>query len=231
MYKRQHQFGPRDYVDDPRNPGHSTSYDRGHGLVDVTAALAAVLGRASSSGPGCPSPIVDPEGDAVDVVFETGLPREASAKGLDVTRAWVSTHPLTGDLTFAVRLADLGELPPPGATGEYLRYRFVYDGTLYQVQMERIGGAGGVLVGFRLQTDAPPRASVAGALVGKFDVAADIVWARVPRNAFAAWKPTLGLVDKGDVLSSLEVVTNRAYGAATLPTDTARNGCPYIVGS
>jgi len=226
-----HQFGPRDYVADPRNPGHSTSYDRGHGLVDVTAALATVLDRPSSSGPACPSPIVDPEGDAVDAYFKTGLPREASAKGLDVTRAWVSTHPLTGDLTFAVRLADLGELPPPGATGEDLRYRFVYDGTQYQVQMERLGGVGAVRVRFRLQTNWTPSASVADALVGKFDVAADTVWARVPRNAFAAWNLTLGLVDKGDVLSSLEVVTNRSYGTAFLATDTARNGCPYIVGS
>jgi serine protease AprX len=40
-----HQFGLPDYVADPRNPDHATSFDRGHGLVDVAAALASILKR------------------------------------------------------------------------------------------------------------------------------------------------------------------------------------------
>lgn len=40
-----YQFGPPDYVQDPRNPDHSTSFDRGHGLIDLAAALASVLAR------------------------------------------------------------------------------------------------------------------------------------------------------------------------------------------
>jgi len=36
----------------------------------------------------------------------------------------VSTDPATGALTFAARLADLGELPPVAAVGEYLHCYF-----------------------------------------------------------------------------------------------------------
>lgn len=235
-----HQFGTADYVADPRNPNHATSFDRGHGLIDVTAALASVLSRPAPEGPRCAGAgvVVDPEGDATSIIVSTGLPSAVSEKGLDITRAWVSTDPFNGALTFAVRLADLGELPPAGAPGEYLRFSFIYRGAPYEVGMERLGGASEVSVRFHLQTagGATDRVIIADNLDGSFDHVADVVRAVVPADAFNAWDPALPAIGNGDALSGLGLVANRPYGSrpagpAFLTADSAQGGCPHIVGS
>ena len=232
-----YQFGTADYVSDPTNPNHTTSFDRGHGLVDVTAALAAALERPApywSCGTG---DIVDPEGDATALAEETGL-SPPSADGLDITRAWVSTDPTTGALTFAVRLADLGELPPAAAVGEYLRFYFTYAGAPYEVHMQRLGGAAEASVRFHLQTagSAIDRVIVADDLAGSFDHVADVVRAVVPASAFNDWNPAVPVVVDGDLLTGLQVTSNRPHGnrpagPAFLIADTAKGACPHIVGS
>jgi subtilisin family serine protease len=226
-----YQFGPDDYVTDPRNPNHTTSFDRGHGLVDVTAALAAALNRPAPAGPVCDGSgvINDPEGDATDVLVPTGLPAAASEKALDITRAWISTDPSTGNLTFAVRLADLGELPPSGAIGEYFYFIFTYNRIPYELHMERIGGVTETIVRFRLTSEFAGNV-IADGLQGDFDHRGDIVWAVVPPDAFNAWDPALPVIANGDMLGYFQVLAQRR-SLLGLMADTARGECPYIVGS
>jgi serine protease AprX len=237
-----YQFGPADYVTDPRNPNHTTSYDRGHGLIDVTAVLAAVLDRPAPAGPVCDGSgvIVDPEGDATDVVLRTGLPPTASDRELDITQAWVSTDPSTGDLRFTVRVADL--LPPPsfalaGRTvrepmiGDYFRFYFTYRGTRYELHMERLSGPAEESVAFSLQTSGAVRDVIAEGLQGDFDHQGNVVWAVVPSDAFKGGDPALPVITTGDILGSLEVLSQRRAAQATLTADSAVGGCPYIVGS
>jgi hypothetical protein len=228
-----YQFRPADYVTDPRNPNHTTSFDRGHGLIDVTAALAAALDRPAPAGPVCDGSglIVDPPGDATNVdAFETGLPAAASEKALDITRAWISTDPSTGALTFTIRLADLGELPPSGTAGEYLYFIFTYSGRLYEVHMERLGGAAELSTHFKLTTEFSG-AVVADGLHGEFDHGGDVVRAVVPSGTFNAWDAALPVITNGDMLGSLEVLAQRRMPRLALTADGAKGGCPYIVGS
>lgn len=230
-----HQFGAAaDYVPDPRNPDHTTSFDRGHGLVDVTASLAEVLGRTIPvSAPACGggASITDPEGDATDVLVPTGAPAAASEKALDILDATVSTNATDGALTFTVHVKDLGDLPPAGALGEFIRYTFTFGGTPYTLTMERLGGSAEASVSFSLQTVGVTNEVVAADLVGSFNATTDMISATLPANAFNVWKPALPVVGNGDLLSGLDVLTQRRLPPLTISTDEATGACPYIVGS
>jgi hypothetical protein len=228
-----YQFGSAEYVADPRNPNHTTSFDRGHGLIDATAALAAVLDRRAPPGPVCDGSgvIIDPESDATNVdVLETGLPAATSEKALDITRAWISTDPSTGALTFTVRLADLGELPPAGAAGEYLYFIFTHGRRPYEVHMERSGGAAEIGAHFSLTTEFAGEL-IADGLQGDFDHREDVVRVVVPSDALNAWDPSLPVMTNGEILGALEVLAQRRMPPLALTADAARGGCPYIVGS
>lgn len=227
-----YQFGTDDYVADPRNPDHTTSFDRGHGLIDVAAALAAALSRPlpySSCGS-----VVDDRGDARDVSAVSGLPGEVSEEGLDLTAAQVSTDPSTGALSFAIRLADLSELPPSGAVSESLQFHLTYRDVPYELHLERHGGAAEVYLDFRLQTVS--RQIVSEDLEGRFDQAQDLVTVVVPANSFHAWDPAIPVLQSGDVVSGLWLTANRSYGIspvgpAYLTADSASSNCDYVVGS
>jgi subtilisin family serine protease len=81
------------YEADPRNTASETSFDKGHGLVDVLSALARLQGRPT---PAEPTPICtssspqvsDPENDATQVVAADVNPQ--SQADLDITSASLS---------------------------------------------------------------------------------------------------------------------------------------------
>ncbi len=123
-----HQFtAGGDYEADPRNPASTTSFDKGHGLVDVLALLAAQQGLPA---PGEPAPsctassaqVVDPEGDATQAaVAETPAPSEPS---LDIREGRIAFDSAAQELRFTIRVTDLSAGPPAGSTGEYFRFYF-----------------------------------------------------------------------------------------------------------
>ncbi|MGQ0434035.1 MAG: S8 family serine peptidase [Microthrixaceae bacterium] len=232
-----HKFGdPADFVADPRNTDDTTAYDRGHGLIDVTRALARALDRpAPGGGPVCGggAGIVDADGDATDVVFPTGAPSALSENALDVTAASVTTNPSTGALTFSIKVVDLGDLPPKGAIGEYFRYYFTYGGARYLLGMQRLGGSAAGQQSFNLSTDglSTTSESVATGLPGSFDPTTDTISATLPANVFNAWKPTISVIGDGDLVTGLEILAQRRLTPLTISTDTAAGTCPYIVGT
>ena len=228
-----YKFGDAgDFVSDPANSDDTTSFDRGHGLVDVVAALGATLDRAVPEGASCAAggTFVDAQGDATDVAVPTGLPSTFSEDALDILAAAVSTED-SGNLTFTVAVSDLGELPPTAAGGEFFRFYFNWGGAPYMLAMERVGGVAELVLKFSLQTDALVREDVAASLVGEFDPAKDTVTVTVPADVFNKWKAELPYITTGDQLTGLEVMGQRRVGPSTLTADIAAGPCPYTVGS
>lgn len=209
-----YKFGSRTWVTDTRNPDNAagTSFDAGHGLVDVTAALGKLTGRSLVIPPAtCPTDarFTDPEGDAVGVYgIPTPLPNEP---GLDLTAGWLTSG--TGGVTFNWTVADLPTTP--GATegdGESFDFAFTSGGAGYVLRAERTGTRGET---FELLSAS--NQTLATDLAGSFDPAADKVTATVPAN----------LIGAGDI-SDLALESARELLASA--TDAAEGRCTFSVG-
>jgi serine protease AprX len=228
-----YHFGaPADYVADPRNAGTTAAFDKGHGLIDVTASLGAVRNVAVPPGPTCGAgaAIVDAAGDATWVAVDAGLPGAVSEDTLDVVNASITTDAVTGALTFKIRVKDLKATPPTGAAGEFLRFNFTFKGVPYLVAMQRVGGSAEAVKTFNVQ-EAVLNGAVVGDVPGEFNITTDTISAVVPANVFKVWKPALPVIVNGDALSGLDVLAQRRLGVLTLTADQAVGACPYVVGT
>ena len=231
-----HPFGAtRVYEPDTRNPATTTgtSFDAGHGLVDVVAAVEEVTGATpSADGGGVPcaptAEFTDPAGDATAVIVDTPLPSEP---GLDVTRAWLTTDPETGTVTFHWTVADLAASPPPtSGNGEYWDFNFSFDGIGAYVQAVRTQTDGeSFVLGWFDPANNGLRSSL-GSLTGSFDADADEIQVHLPADALAT---ALGrkVVATGDEIAGLELVSRREAVVVVPNADSASGGCAYIVGA
>ena len=211
------------YESDPRNSDDTTSFDKGHGLVDVTAALAAVLGQSdpgepTSGGISCPTDaaFTDAEGDATRVlVAETPLPSDPS---LDVVRSHLSNDPVTFATTFTIGLADL---TPPTAYGQYFDYNFTTSSGGYYLGATRSPVEGTSFSLGRFNENGL-RQNL-GTLTGAFDDAADEVRIVLPA---AALTPAL---TEGSLISGLGITARRELVLVVPDVDSASGGCAFTV--
>lgn len=224
-----------------RNSDNTTSFDKGHGLVDVVAALGDVdvLNRVTPAGPVCPGAggVLDVPDDATDFVFETGAPSALSEPGLDILSGGLTTDAGNGDLTFRITVKDLDDVPPPGSTGEFMRFYFGYQGVEYLVTAARTKvGPQLVNQSARIQESALQGQVILANLAVTFDEATDTVSVVVPDDAIHNWKPAVPVIVNGDLLTGLKIFAQRRVGlgvglTATPTADTANGACPYVVGS
>ena len=220
-----------------RNPSNTTSFDKGHGLIDVAAALGQVLGR---SVPVVPAPeaictadgpvATDPTGDALDFVIVGGFP--INEAGLDITRVDASEN-AANDITFTVTVDDLGDANPQTSPNIAFDTYFTYNGfDLWAESSRAVDGATAYKLG---QTVKTPNASARVPLAevtGSFDTAADTISVTVPAALLAehAEKAPVDL----DALTAIETIARRA--AVNQPSsqgqqaDAATAGCPYTFG-
>jgi hypothetical protein len=231
-----HPFGAaRSYELDTRNPDAATgtSFDAGHGLVDVVAAVAAVTGATPSTDGGgvlCPptAEFTDSAGDATAIIVDTPLPSEP---GLDVTRAWLTTDSETGTVTFHWNVADLADAPPPtSGNGEYWDFNFSFDGIGAYVQAVRTRTDGESYVLGWFNPDNNGLRSSLGSLTGSFDADTDEIQVHLPADALAT---ALGrkVIAIGDEIAGLELVSRREVVFVVPNADSAAGGCAYIVGA
>ena len=227
------------YRPDPANADTPSSFDKGHGLVDVTAALARVLG-VPDPGP-APDPcagitvLLDRRGDATDVGLGALLPAIGiipSDPGVDITSADITAR--IASARFRVKVADLANRPAQGSVGDYVRFGFTVGTTTYELTLARdqlLGG--GQAQRFTLTKETPnpegvPSSTViADGLQGRFLPATDEAYADVPLGL-------IHLTGSGATVGGVQVLWQRqiglpGFGLLTLTADTAAGICPLTV--
>lgn len=220
-----------------------TSFDKGHGLVDLAAALHRLAGTVDPGYAGPTSPcasasnsFTDPEGDATELaVADTGV-AAASYPGLDVLKSSVTPTTDGSAVRFAIGVSDLTEAPAPGATGDNFRFNFSFDSKAFEVDLTRsLGTDGTYSTEFSIfQNGLTEDVDIAAGLVGGFDVVKDEVWAIVPSDAIRKVFPESPLLTYSSRLEAVSVLAQRAEGApgvgtATPTADTATAGCPLLL--
>jgi len=228
-----HQFGSRTWETDPRNADSETptSYDAGHGLVDVSAALARLTGQdlvlTDTSGCQADARFADALGDAYDA-YGIILPA-ANEPSLDVVESWLSSDAATSDVTFHWRVADL-PATPGGAEGEgeYFDYDFTLGGSGYSLRAVRTLTAGET---FELRTPGDEPVILATGLVGSFNADTDEIQVTLPAGLIASAVPGAPTLAPGVRLSGLKLVASRGLVLLLVDTDTATAGCDYTVGA
>jgi subtilisin family serine protease len=228
-----YQFGSRSYETDSRNPDSSTgtSFDAGHGLVDLLAAVERLTGQTAGvpAGETCPvdGRFTDPEGDATGVLG-VGTPAP-NATGLDITESWMTTDPATSDVTFHWTVSDLPDAPGGlEGTGEYFDVNFSLGGGGYYLGAGRTAEEGESFVLGKFGETG--RVSLASGLPGSFDPAHDEITVTLPA---AQWKQ-LGLpgsVSQGEEIAGVSIVARRSLVLVVPDADTATSGCAYTIGA
>jgi hypothetical protein len=211
-----------------RNADDTTSFDKGHGLVDVVAAIERVRGI---TGPAAIAPcrpdapvIVDAQGDATGYLGQD-LPRE-SEPSLDVIRGDV-TELADGSLAFTITVDELTENPPSLGVGEYFDWNFTFEGANYYLTIYWDHSTGDQA--FLLGHLNPTRTTIA-TLTGAISVEANTFEAYLPPTAFSANLPDAPVIADGTVFASHEVVSRYDQGFLVPDVDHAPGACPYTVG-
>lgn len=218
--------------DDPaRNDDNTTSYDKGHGLVDLAAALAEVLGvPVPDVAPACPPVgphITDVRGDG-RVYFGAG--DAGLAPGLDVLSVAISADD-NANVTFVMELDDL--VTTPSGYPEFYRIYFEFDGRPYDVQATRAATGA---VSFSLADYVSPTSGgsltrrVLGALTGTLDVATDLVTIVLPADAMASSVAAAPILKAGDLLVGIHSTTRYDTTAYVRTADGAAGPCPFVIG-
>lgn len=245
-----HEFGG-DYEPDlaDRNADGQTSFDKGHGLVDVVAAVSRVLGV---DGPSArmictvDGPIaVDPAGDG----SENGvLPNEPS---LDLLEGRASWDEAAQALTVAIEVADLSS--DAGVPTAH-RATFTHEGQALFVLAERDRQLGTQsfqygYVGTISRTvgddtdDTDGDGTLDGFVYGSIDETTDRISITMTNGAIDNINTAIAAnadgtqvttIDDGEALTGWSFTANRRYSAVAVsynpPSDTAGGLCPYTIG-
>jgi serine protease AprX len=117
-----HQYvGGAPYVSETGNAtGSTTSFDKGHGLIDVLAATGQALNTPVDAYPAKPPAFVSCGGSGLvlDRLGDASLPEgPASADGVDVEKLSMSSD--GSNVTTTIQFVDFGAVPPAGHTDGY----------------------------------------------------------------------------------------------------------------
>lgn len=214
-----------------RNDDNTTSNDKGHGLLDLTAAVARAL---NATDPGVVDPcsvagplVTDARGDAIAFIgIATPLPSESS---LDIVRSDISWNATTETASFAIEVDDLPETPGANSsgTGEYFDYEFTYAGEeMYLTANRTLDGGETFTLGQFRQT----RTTLARGLAGSFDAATDTITIHLS-NADLARVTLLALppMKSGDQIGGIEITARRDILVFVPDADVAAGKCPYFI--
>jgi subtilisin family serine protease len=220
-----------DYEEDTRHGSGTTSFDKGHGLVDMMAALEQLTGQPAADPVeqcvGFDGTFTAPAGGADGVIAGLGSGTTVlNASALDVVRASVSAdEDLT--LTFTIEVDDLSAEPlGPQGQGEYFDFNFDFRGLGLYVTMERSLTSGDSFVLGRLETTRTTLATIEG----EVDPDANTFTAYLPADVIAT---ALGddalVVQEGDVIAGMEVVARRNLVFLVPDAKTVSSPCAWTV--
>jgi len=219
------------YEFDARHGSGTTSFDKGHGLVDMMAALEVLTGQSAADPvdqcADFDGTFTAAAGGADGVIAGLGSGTAVlNASALDVVRASVSAdEDLT--LTFTIEVDDLSEEPlGPQGQGEYFDFNFDFRGLGLYVTMERSLSSGESFVLGRLETTRMTLAT----LEGEVDPEANTFTAHLPADVIAT---ALGdddlVIQEGDVIADMEVVARRNLMFLVPDAKTVTSRCAWTV--
>ncbi len=250
-----HQFGGG-YEPDlaERNDDHTTSFDKGHGLVDAKAAVAALLGLDLGEGDGDGGPVCVAD---ADVVVDAGGDSANGITGTSNANTDLLGAGIAGDvdaITFTFRLDDLDGTYSEGTTGQFWDLGFSFGDTdllvvANRAQLDGVPPAP-VEAAFELAQSRQTVETLATGLTGTYDVDTDEITVTVTqadldaanaaiaaRNAEpgATVEPLLpALADLpylSDFVLSARESTYVVAGSLLSTVDTAAGRCAYRVGT
>ena len=221
-------FGDADsYVADTRHGAGLTSYDKGHGLVDVTAALAAALGKddvqpAPQCVPGYPE-IVDQAGDALGLDPQNA---EANEANVDLIGGRLATDEATGAIDVALEFTDLESFGTT-STGQWATLTFSYKGRNWIVEWFGDRTLDPLIAPYIELLDASE--SVVAELEGDVDFENDLLTAVIPADVF----PGVPALTDGSVLSQFSAYVWHSMAGVGYGTfsDSGGGNCAFVVGS
>lgn len=225
----------------PRNADHQTSFDKGHGLVDVVGAVARI--RDLNFKPGA----TDCGGGGPLALDGTG---DASHPTVDLVEADISSEDVAGEegiepvVTFRMQLDDLIDGYPDGTNGVWYDYDFNYGGqALYVAASRRLADGIPPSVNRETFTIGQQRGNqlvtLASGLSGEFDFDADEVRIQVTQSDIeradeALTSATLPPLADGSTFTNLIANSRTQLGAGVFlvsPDDTAPSSCNFVVSS
>jgi hypothetical protein len=178
--------------------------------------------------PACASipQVVDPSGDATQVILVDTSQSAASQPDLDVTSAGVVWDPATAALVATVHFTDLAAAP---GNSENIRIDFTYESTAYELEAQRDSTGATSFI----WTEPGLGSSSLGDLPGTFDNASNNVTVRLPSLAYAGAQPAHPALGPGSAISGLSVLSQRLIGVITATADSASldSDCAYTVPS
>lgn len=209
------------YEPDPANPGGTTSYDKGHGLVDVVAAVAKLRSVSATAAPvvcGAGLPLVsDAEGDATGYASmgrSSFIPSEPS---LDIKRGDMTwspgATPTDTVITLDMKVKDLGT--PTASTAAIYDWYLLHNNKEVRLSATR-NSAGATTVA--LTGD---RGTGAGRVSATSDPATDTISIKIPANAVT---PT---VTDSTLIKINRLWTRRSQGALAPLSDEALTSCAF----
>lgn len=242
------------YEPDPANGDNSTSFDKGHGLVDVKAALARVhnLSLDEAPPPAQTPPFSCQAGGAVledvehdqwlvtvfpDSPDETRIPPDQPS--LDIREARLDWNDTAQEMTFKIRVTDLGETNAATAPAAGYNFTFRHAGGFWEAEAFR-GADGSTRFAFgEAFTVAVPGVTSATTrlhlidVIGSFDASSDTVSIVVGNDDLAA--VDVNPFDAGDEITDISAVTRAGQRVEVLTagpsSDTADAPCNFVVGT
>jgi hypothetical protein len=168
--------------------------------------------------------VVDPSGDATQVILVDTAQPAASQADLDVTSAGVVWDPATTALVATVHFTDLAAAP---GNSENIRIDFTYESTAYELEAQRDSTGASSFI----WTEPGLGASSLGDLTGSFDNASNDVTVRLPSAAYAGAQPAHPALGPGSAITGLSVLSQRLLGVITATADSASlaSDCAYTV--
>lgn len=232
-----HPFGSdRTYDADTRNPDSTTptSFDAGHGLVDLSAAAGLLAGSPVSvvDETACPTDarFTDPAGDASGAL---GVPTssEANVPELDIVEAWFTSAEAGDALTFHVEVDDLPETPGGlSGEGEYFDLGFTLGGAGYYLAATRTAAGEEFALGDFGGTNGTRRTLVP-ALAGAFDADTDVLSVTLSAADVAGVAGLAGTIRPGAVVAGFDFISRRQLVVLVPDADTASGGCAFTIGA
>ena len=223
-----YKFGQQSsYEADPLHAGKTTSFDKGHGLVNAAAAVARIFAATEPTlaVTQCPADaaFTDPTGDS-------GTPPNSS---LDIVGSRLSTQAAAERVTFHLSVADL-QPATQGATQGYI-YRFTYGSKQYYVEANRSVDGTSFFFGDFLGSGGSRRAYPAE-MTGTFDDATNQITIVLEFAAPLVAIPPAAKIKLGDLFSGLgpssgQQIGHPDVGSVTPTADSATGPCSYTVGA